>query len=243
MKRCRIKLKLLLMAGFVGTVLILSPVMPVMAETRYISDQLIISVREGQADDSQIIGYLMSDTPVEVIEEQEDPAIVKVETPEGMVGWVKKRFLVSETPKSVVIEELKAQLKNLEDKLAQLSQNTSPNGQTEMKAEYESKIGSLQEEVNREKHKVSTLQNELKQASTEYKKLLEQQRQPSDLKKQLLVLKDKNQELMRDIQEARLNTGTPYFSGNMKWFLSGAGVLVLGLIIGRSLRRKPRYRY
>ena len=211
------------------------------AETRYVSDLLIISVREGQADDSTVIGYLKSDTPVDVIEENE--AFVHIKTPENLEGWVKKKFLVSEKPKTVLIEELKLRILDLEDRIILLQQNPETNAQPELTSELNSKIDTLQGDIKNQKLMVSKLENELRQANKKYNELLERQKQSPDVSIELQALKEKNQELITELQHAKQKPQPSFFSGNIKWFLAGAGVLILGFIIGRSLRRKPNYGY
>jgi SH3 domain protein len=237
------KLKRFAKASLIGAVLLAFNIGPAFAETRYVSDLLIISVREGQSDDTPILGYLISDTPVEVIEEDENGEFAKVETPEGLVGWVKKRFLNTKLPKSTVITELEDQVKNLEEKIDLLQQNAATGDSQDIKAEYENKINSFQEALTNEKRRALRLENELKTLTAQNKNLAGKQQQQPDVSKELLALKEKNQKLMAEIQRAQKQPHTSFFSGNIKWFLAGAGVLILGLIIGRSLRRKPKYRY
>lgn len=211
------------------------------AETRYVSDLLIISIREGQTDDSPVIGYLRSDTPVDVIEEND--AYVNIKTPENLVGWVKKKFLVSEKPKAMRIEELKRRINDLEDKIILLQQNPETGAQADITVELESKIDALQEDINNQKQTASKLEDELRQANRKYNALVERQKQSPDMSREFQALKEKNQKLVVALEQAKQKPQPSFFSGNIKWFLTGAGVLMLGLIIGRSLRRKPRYRY
>jgi SH3 domain protein len=214
---------------------------PSIAETRYVSDLLIISIREGQADDSAIIGYLKSDTPVDVIEEND--RFVNVKTPDNLVGWVKKKFLVSEKPKTIIIEELKARINDLEDKIILLQRNPDTGAQEDITAELQSKIDVLHEDINSQKQTVSKLENALRQANKKYRSLLESQKQNPDATKELQAFKEKNQELILALQKAKQKPESTFLSKNIRWFLTGAGVLILGFILGRSLRRKPKYRY
>jgi SH3 domain protein len=211
------------------------------AETQYVSDLLIISLRQEQSDDSPIIGYLRSDTPVDVIEVNEDAAYVQ--TPDNLTGWVKHKFLVTEKPKAMQIEELKERIQHLEDKIAGLQQDPEAENQADMTAELNLKIEALQQEVKNEKHRVATLEKELRQANEQYSKLADQQKQGPDTNKELQDLKDKNQELLTELRLMQQKRAPSFFSGNIRWLLSGAGVLLLGFILGRSVRRKPRYGY
>ena len=53
----------------------------VCAETQYVSDQLVITLREGQGNEYKIIKMLKTGTPLEIIEESE--LYLKVRTESG----------------------------------------------------------------------------------------------------------------------------------------------------------------
>ena len=65
-----------------------------------------------------IMKRLKSDTPVSVLEEQ--GGYYKVELESKETGWVDKRFISFETPKTITIETLKQENKTLEDKILEL---------------------------------------------------------------------------------------------------------------------------
>ena len=69
----------------------------VCAETQYVSDQLIITLREGKGNEYKIIKTLKAGTPLEIIEENE--RYLKVRTESGSEGWVLKQYVTEETPK------------------------------------------------------------------------------------------------------------------------------------------------
>jgi SH3 domain protein len=81
------------------------------SETRYVSDELVLSLRAGKGDGSKIIDYLKSDTPVEVLSEEGDFLLVR--TPEGKEGWVRKHYITSEAPKAQVIAKLKKEIESM----------------------------------------------------------------------------------------------------------------------------------
>ena len=83
----------------------------VCAETRYVSDQLIITMREGQGKQYKIIKMLKSGTPLEIIEESEE--YLKVRIKSGSEGWVLKQFITSETPKPDIIAGLEKEIDRL----------------------------------------------------------------------------------------------------------------------------------
>ena len=71
----------------------------VCAQTQYVSDELVITLREGQGSQYKIIKMLKTGTPLEIIEES-DPYL-KVRTEKGDEGWVLNQYITEETPKTV----------------------------------------------------------------------------------------------------------------------------------------------
>ena len=56
-------------------------VVPAGAETRYVSDELLLSLRAAPSPGARVLDYLRSDTPLEVLGEEGE--FVRVRTPEG----------------------------------------------------------------------------------------------------------------------------------------------------------------
>ena len=79
-----------------------------LAETMYVTDRLHLSLRNAPDAGQPALKILPSDTMVDVIETEGNWAKVKVEG--GGTGWVMKKYLVEDLPKSLVIEQLKGQI-------------------------------------------------------------------------------------------------------------------------------------
>ena len=79
-------------------------VAPVKADTRYVGDQLIITLRQGRSIKHKILKTLETGTPVEVLEE--DSSYYKVRTSDGIEGYVLRQYISSNPPKSQLIDEL-----------------------------------------------------------------------------------------------------------------------------------------
>lgn len=80
------------------------------AETMYVTDRLYLSLRRTPNTEEPALVLLPSDTKVDVLTKKGDWAQVKLE--DGKTGWVLKRFLVKERPKSQIIEELKREIES-----------------------------------------------------------------------------------------------------------------------------------
>jgi len=81
-----------------------------LAQTMYVTDRLYLSLRSAPDPELPALVLLPSDTKVEVLATEDKWAQVKLE--DGRTGWVMKRYLVKDLPKSLVIEELKRQVEN-----------------------------------------------------------------------------------------------------------------------------------
>lgn len=78
------------------------------ADIRYVSDELVIPLRAEKYDGAEVIDYIRTGTPLEVLEE--NPPYLKVRMQSGKEGWVLHRYITNETPKSKVIDKLKREI-------------------------------------------------------------------------------------------------------------------------------------
>jgi len=79
-----------------------------LAETMYVTDRLYLSLRTAPDPGGPSVTLLPSDTRVDVLEVQGNWAKVLLE--DGKTGWVMKRYLVTDVPKSIIIEQMKRQI-------------------------------------------------------------------------------------------------------------------------------------
>jgi len=85
------------------------------AETRYVIDKIIITVRSQPGSDYKIIDRLGSDDKVELLRTGESWTYVSFK--DNKTGWVLTRYLTKETPKSVKIAELGKTVKTQAEKI------------------------------------------------------------------------------------------------------------------------------
>ena len=94
-----------------------------LADTMYVADRLYLSLRIAPAPEQPSLALLPSDTKVDVLETEGNWAKVMLE--DGRTGWVMKRFLVKDLPKSLIIEQLKGQIENKNISLERLREETA----------------------------------------------------------------------------------------------------------------------
>lgn len=200
------------------------------AETRYISDRLVVSVRSNMGADYQVMEHLGTDAPVEILEEVN--GFVKVRTEAGNEGYIRSQYVSKALPKPIQIEQLQQQKAELEKRLQQQQQQLqdTAGASTVNQAEL-NKLNKQLEETSQQLTKVKQDYAQLqKDASnvinlaTERDTLLEEN---SQINKELLILKEENRSFHR--------------SNMIQWFLAGGGVFFGGWLVGKLSRKKRGY--
>ena len=201
----------------------------VSADTRYISDQLIVTVRSGKGNQYKILETLPTSTPVNVLEEDKD--YVKVVTKKGTEGYIRRHYVSKALPKKTQIRQLKKEIITSQQ-LLETQQQSFQTSQNELN-DNKNQITELSAQLNQARQALETKESEYNtlmshsenvlNLDAENKQLAEEN---NSLNSELLVLREENQSFHR--------------SNMIQWFLAGAGVFFGGWIIGKISRRKQR---
>lgn len=197
----------------------------VQAETLYISDIIKITVRTGPGINHKIIAMIESGERVEVLkpgEPDKDWSLVRIAN--GKEGWVLSRFLKSKEPDRLVLDRLKKKhnvlkkqaVSTIEENKVYKKENKRLNVELKTNKEISKKIKSSYETLKKESAEFLELKSNYGKTSS---KLIEQTKKAKKLEEELTSL---------------------LLQQNIKWFLSGAGVLLLGFVIGFSTKRQRR---
>jgi SH3 domain protein len=192
------------------------------AETRYVTDDLTITLRTGPAKDRKIIATPKSGAPLQVINAGDE--YTEVQTRDGKQGFVLTRFLTSQVPADIRLAQLEQEhaaivkrYETLRDKAATL--NTESKGLS----------GDL-----------STTQKSLEKVTAEYEALKRDSQE-------FLKLKAKYDKAVKDAAEARARADKVdkelsqlYSSQLNTGLLYGGGLIVVGFITGFILKRPKR---
>jgi SH3 domain protein len=197
------------------------------AQTRYVSDDLVITLRTGPSTQNAIIRNLKTGDSMTVLEDREDEGYSRVRTADGTEGWVLRQYLTA-------MPVARTQLAGAQRELAQARQRV---------AELEARIGELSGELDMTTARMQTAETQLAEVSSE---LVDVRSASANA----LTARDQNESLRRrlndrDLLVEQLTTENALLASrsNREWFLLGAGVLVVGIILGLiipSLRRKRR---
>ncbi len=137
------------------------------AETMYVTDRLYLSLRSAPDLEQPATTVLPSDTKLDVLATEGDWAHVKLE--DGKTGWVLKRFLVTNLPKSLIVEELKRQIENKNIILERLQEeNASRNREVSDRDMLEAKQGALQNRIETLKRRITQQKERLEVTDKEH---------------------------------------------------------------------------
>jgi SH3 domain protein len=191
------------------------------AETRYVSDQLEITLRTGTSTQNTIIRMLPSGTRLETLEVDEASGYTRVRGPNGVEGWVLTRYLMNQP---AARDQLAAANSRVQSLTAQVTELTE---QVETLRKERDALGAERSGLGAELGDVQTELERIRRASAS---ALELDKANRELRTRLAAAEQAGDGLRAEISELKRNT-------QRDWFLAGAGVLVLGLILGLVLPR------
>ncbi len=220
------------------------------ADTRYVSDRLIISVRDGQNQNAAVLGYIETGAPVDVLEEKED--FLRIRTEDLIEGWVRTQYIVSEKPKVLIIENLKNEIEALNKEIEALNkeidtlknvQGSASNSLLKTKKLYQEKIEALKEEVNINQKFTAKAKSDFIELNKKYTTLLKHSKNTEELINEVEKLKKLNAQLNTEVKSLRKDRINPLKSKRIQSFIAGAGVLLFGFILGGSIKKRKKTRF
>jgi SH3 domain protein len=191
------------------------------ARTMYVSDTFEIVVRSEKNSESgrNIIKLLPTGTAVEVVDMDDSWATVQL--PDGRTGYTLKRYLLTRLPYKLMAEQLQAEVEAQRQRLVTLTEQL-----TELQAEHR-RLQDTSREQELQLTDVTTKYEQLRQDATEF----------LQLRADYTHLQQVHQQNQRQLNELQNSHVLLKKSRNLSWFLSGAGVMLAGWIIGMITER------
>ncbi|MBW6508893.1 MAG: TIGR04211 family SH3 domain-containing protein [Desulfuromonadales bacterium] len=218
------RLKTILVTGLLSAGLVTTAI----ADTRYISDSLVVTLRNNTSNDHQVLERLSSNTPVTFLAEQGN--FYQVRTPKGNEGFILKQYVTADVPKTLIIEQLQARIAALEADYNQLQARYNRLQQGNEDSTQNTDLVLQLEEAR----------TNLKQLTEQYESLRESSADVLTLYENNQLLEEQNQSLTREVLILREENSSFHRSNMIQWFLAGAGVFLGGWFIGKVSRQKPR---
>jgi SH3 domain protein len=194
------------------------------AAPAWVTDQFEITLRSGPSTSNAIQLMIDSGLRLEVLERDTESGYSRVRTPGGTEGWVLSRYLMSEPSAREQLENLTGQLTNANTRGSSL----------------DSKLKAVRGEYDSANKKIAKLERE--KAAVE-KELAEIKRTAANV----LAINNQNESLMDQLAAAQIR-GDTLEQENRRltsqttryWFMAGALVLLIGILLGIWL---PRVRW
>jgi SH3 domain protein len=197
---------------------------PAGAQSVWVSDQFEVMLRSGPSTNNAIERMLPSGTALEVLEQDGESGYSRVRTAAGTEGWVLTRYLMGEASAR---EQLNALTRRL----------TSANSEG---SSLTSQLDAVQGEYDSASRQIASLEGE--NTSLE-KELAEIKRTAANV----LSIDNQNRELHEQLASSEIQVATLEqhnreltSQSTRYWFMAGALVLVIGVILGIWL---PRVRW
>ncbi|KPK28758.1 MAG: hypothetical protein AMJ66_10565 [Betaproteobacteria bacterium SG8_40] len=194
------------------------------AAPAWVSDQFEITLRTGPSTSNSIALMLGSGTRLEVLEQNADSGYARVRTANGTEGWVLSRYLMEQP--------------GAREQIGRLTKQVTGNDAGD--ASLPTQLANIRNEYNSAKRQISMLENEKSALESELAEIrraaadvLGVNEQNKNLIDELATEKQRTDKLIEENRQLSSQT-TRY------WFLSGAAVLLIGLLLGLWL---PRIRW
>jgi len=207
------------LVGWLGLVLLAATAS---ARTMYTTDTFEIVVRsEKQIAGRNIIKVLPSGVPLEVRDMDDTWATVRLE--DGRTGYVEKKYLIDREPYKTTAERLQGEVGQQRERLATLTQQLATLRDEHQRLQQahgmsEAQLQDLGQKYEQLRQDATTAQ--YLEITTKYTDL---QRAHAEAQQQLAV-----------VSEAYTSLKS---STRIGWFLSGAGVILMGWILGMASER------
>ena len=193
------------------------------AQDLYVIDKLQITFRTGPGNDRKIISLLNSGQKVDVLEPDGDWARVRLQN--GKEGWVLLRYLTSEIPCRIKIKAANQTVDQLNKELDDVRKTNQ----------------QITDDMTKLTQDLTHSEQERKKALASFSKLKKDAAGFLELKtrheKTVTHLSDQTQkanELDLALQKTRKKQ-------NVRWFIGGAGVLLIGFLLGFSSKKQKRH--
>jgi SH3 domain protein len=189
------------------------------AATRYVTDSLEVTLRTGESNRYRIIRMLPSGTPLEVLSVNKATDYARVRIEDGTVGYVLERELQEEPAARVRILELEQRLAELQAEPDALSARLAA-----LQTEH-ARIDADFQELQREKQRLEEELATIRRASANILDIT------SDRERLRIQVSELTRE-RADLQQANRDLSN---QTNQRWFMIGAGVILIGVLIGLLL--------
>ncbi len=185
------------------------------AQDKYVTDILRITLRTGPGNANKIIRTLHSGAKLEILEET-DTGYTMVRMEDQTEGWVRTQYLQDDPVARNLIEKATATTQRLKEELSKLKIKTK-------------NLSSTKSELESERNKLLNTKTDLEKENRHFSKIASR---PIELDNDNKKLKKLNVTLEHDLQRLTQENQILKERDSRTWFIAGALVLIFGMMIG-----------
>ncbi len=191
-------------------------------DTRFVSGVMQVTLRTGPGTDHRVIAMVSSGENVDVLESGAKWS--KVRKDDGKIGYILNRFITPDVPCPIILKRLEKKHQTLLEK----------------SAEPLKEVARLTDENSQLKTDLAAAEASLKDLQTAHEALKKDSRNFLKIKsKYETAAKDLTRQTNR-VTELEAQIAQFGWNQNIRWFLTGAGVLFIGFLIGLFAKRRRR---
>ena len=196
-----------------------------LAEEWYVKPTTEVLLRRGQGTDFKIDAVISDGTKVSLLEVDGDWA--KIQLANGREGWTLRRFLSDAKPLQEQVTELEQNKTELQEELAGINVHLSE--LIEVNSQNEENLAGCTVERDSIRNDFQKLQQDTADVVQTKELLVTTEKKLSELSNRLTGMEFENEEMKKN--------------SSLRWFLTGAGVLLAGLFLGLIVGKRSKKRY
>lgn len=220
-----------------GLIHIVSPA-TLYAETQYVSDKLIITMRRGAGSEYMIIRTLKTGEALEIL--KKDDKYYKVKTSKDEKGWVLKQYITPDIPKSIIIVRLNRKIESLKASIEKLKSEKSSIKSTLTKEQGLHKDDStkLERSLNKANDQIYRTNKKLKELKKKFDILTKDSTDVVRIVGERDLFRKENKRLTGEVKTLKEKNKSLTNKYIVYWFLAGGGVLLAGWLIGQISKKR-----
>ena len=192
--------------------------------SRWVTDSFEITMRNGKGNRQAIVRMLRSGTKIELLETDEEAGYSRVRTNSGAEGWVLNRYLLRNPPPRVVMPDIEARFRASESK----------------RKELQEKLRTIERDRDQSKRQLNSAQASGQGLQKELDDLRRLSASAIQLDSQNKSLRQSLAETQATVEKLQIENRRLGSRANREWFIIGALVVIVGMLIGLIL---PRIRW
>lgn len=186
------------------------------AKTVYVTDNLSLSLRSEENNQSKSVKLLPTGTPLTILEENKTSGFARVRTNDGTEGYFPIRNTIDQPPSRLQLESATKNLTALQSENATL------------KAE----LATVKEAITPGTSLEQSLANERDQLTRELADIKKASANAIQIKEQRDELQERVVNVERELEQLKLENKALQDSTNQDWFIYGGTLALVGVLLG-----------